>query len=89
MGSGSSGFRRCVIIMIMIMIIIIFITNHNLTLIELACVCLYVCSRFPPRRLAPRAPNFQELFYDLTNETKYPAYQGFLLVFMVNQMFAT
>ena len=29
-------------------------TNYNR-----ASVCLYVCSRFPPRRLAPRAPNFQ------------------------------
>ena len=32
-----------------------------------ASVCLYVCSRFPPRRLAPRASNFQGLFYDPTN----------------------
>ena len=34
-----------------------------------ATVCLYVCSRFPPRRLAPQAPNFQGLIYDPTNET--------------------
>ena len=39
--------------------------GDNLTIIELA----YVCSRFPPRRLAPRAPNFQGLIYDPTNET--------------------
>ena len=55
-------------------------------------VCMYVymwlCSRFPPRRLAPQAPSFQGLIYDPTNEPKNPIYQRFLVVFMVNQMFA-
>ena len=40
----------------------------NLTIIELAYVC--VCSRFPPRRLAPRVPHFHLLIYDSTSETK-------------------
>ena len=31
---------------------------------------MWLCSRFLPRRLTPRAPCFQGLIYDPTNETK-------------------
>ena len=40
------------------------IKYYNLTIIELA----YVCMLPFPRRFAPQAPNFQELIYDHTNE---------------------
>ena len=53
---------------------------------------MFVC--FPPIQLAPRTPNFQGLIYDPRMKrnafifSKYPVYQGFLVVVMVTQMFA-